>query len=93
MRSYVRDTLDRESGRYLLYSIEAEVVADGVFLWVSFAIQSLLNEMRNENEFEMFKEILQELPSEMIRLYQHMWHRLNERMGSVIVEKRASASR
>lgn len=88
MRIHVKDTLDRETARYLPYSIKAENVeefemlivekADGVFLWVNFALRNLLNGMRNEENFEMLKEKLEKIPRGMTRLYHHMWHRLNE---------------
>ena len=88
MRIYVKDTLSREIARHLPYSIKVEDVeefetlvvekADGVFLWVNFALKSLLNGMRNEDEFEMLEKRLKELPSGMTQLYEHMWRRLNE---------------
>lgn len=51
--------------------------ADGVFLWVHFALQSLLKGMRNEDDFQILFERLEELPSGMERLYEQMWKRLN----------------
>lgn len=87
MRIYVRDTLDREIGRFFPHSIKAEDIkefhrliikkADGVFLWVSFALRSLLKGMRNEDDFEVLTKRLWELPSGMTQLYEHMWRRLN----------------
>ncbi|KAL8792905.1 MAG: hypothetical protein Q9195_004482 [Heterodermia aff. obscurata] len=51
--------------------------ADGVFLWVYFALSSLLKGMSNEDDFEVLLTRLEELPSGMERLYQEMWLRLN----------------
>ena len=88
MRDYVRNTLDREMGRVSSNSIEAEAVEelqklviekeDGVFMWVSFALQSLLSGTRNNQDFEVLMGRLVNLPSEVTQLYQHMWHRLTE---------------
>ena len=51
--------------------------ADGVFLWVHFALNSLLKGMRNEDDFQMLIMRLEELPSGMEQLYLQMWRRLN----------------
>ena len=52
--------------------------ADGVFLWVHLAINSIVRGLRNEDDFEVLLKRLEELPREMNQLYQRMWLRLNE---------------
>ena len=52
--------------------------ADGVFLWVHFAMKSLIRGMRNEDDLDVLETRLAELPSGMQELYQKMWLRLNE---------------
>lgn len=52
--------------------------ADGVFLWVHYAINSLVKGMRNEDDFEDLLDRIDDLPSGMHQLYSQMWNRLNE---------------
>lgn len=52
--------------------------ADGVFLWVHYAINSLVKGMRNEDDFEDLLNRIEDLPSGMNQLYLQMWNRLNE---------------
>ena len=87
MEICIRDRLDRLYDMYPSIRVEAKDIerffrlmtnkADGVFLWVYFALNSLLKGMRNEDDFEVLLTRLEELPSGMERLYQQMWLRLN----------------
>ncbi|KAL9628126.1 MAG: hypothetical protein Q9204_006093, partial [Flavoplaca sp. TL-2023a] len=52
--------------------------ADGVFLWVYYALSSLVRGMRNEDDFGVLLGRIEELPSGMHQLYLQMWNRLNE---------------
>ncbi|KAL8942534.1 MAG: hypothetical protein Q9211_001345 [Gyalolechia sp. 1 TL-2023] len=52
--------------------------ADGVFLWVHYALSSLIRGMRNEDDFEDLLDRIEQLPSGMSQLYSQMWNRLNE---------------
>ncbi|KAL9001673.1 MAG: hypothetical protein Q9188_005356 [Gyalolechia gomerana] len=52
--------------------------ADGVFLWVHYALSSLIRGMRNEDDFEDLLDRIEELPRGMSQLYSQMWNRLNE---------------
>ncbi|KAL8911912.1 MAG: hypothetical protein Q9171_002996 [Xanthocarpia ochracea] len=51
--------------------------ADGVFLWVHYALTSLVRGMRNEENFKDLLDRIEELPSGMYELYTKMWNRLN----------------
>ncbi|KAI4189737.1 MAG: hypothetical protein LQ348_003758 [Seirophora lacunosa] len=51
--------------------------ADGVFLWVHYALNSLVRGMRNEDGFGVLLDRIEELPSGMHQLYVQMWKRLN----------------
>ncbi|KAI4236155.1 MAG: hypothetical protein LQ349_002726 [Xanthoria aureola] len=52
--------------------------ADGVFLWVYYALSSLVRGMRNEDDFGVVLGRIKELPNGMHQLYLEMWTRLNE---------------
>ena len=52
--------------------------ADGVFLWVHYALSSLVRGMKNEDTFEDLLRRIEHLPSGMHQLYLQMWNRLNE---------------
>ena len=52
--------------------------ADGVFLWVHYALSSLVRGMKNEDNFEDLLRRIGHLPSAMHLLYLQMWNRLNE---------------
>ena len=52
--------------------------ADGVFLWVHYALRSLVRGMRNEDNFWTLLDRVEQLPSGMSQLYLQMWNRLNE---------------
>ena len=52
--------------------------ADGVFLWVYYALSSLVRGMRNEDDFGVLLGRIEELPNGMHQLYLQMWNRLNE---------------
>lgn len=60
-----------------MVSIIAEK-ADGVFLWVYYALSSLVRGMRNEDDFGVLLGRIKELPNGMHQLYIQMWNRLNE---------------
>ena len=87
MESCIKDRLDSMREKYPSVTIKAKDIdrflhlmtqkADGVFLWVHFALKSLLRGMRNEDDFEVLLDRLNELPSGMEQLYQQMWLRLN----------------
>ena len=51
--------------------------AEGVFLWVYYALNSLVRGMRNEDNFRDLLDRIEELPSGMYELYLTMWNRLN----------------
>ena len=87
MKICIRDRLDHIYKLYPSMSIKAEDIdrffwlmtykADGVFLWVYFALNSLLQGIRKEDDFEALLTRLEDLPSGMERLYQQMWLRHN----------------
>ena len=52
--------------------------ADGVFLWVYYALSSLVRGMRNEDDFGILLGRIEQLPNGMHQLYLEMWNRLNE---------------
>ncbi|KAL8875550.1 MAG: hypothetical protein Q9198_006109, partial [Flavoplaca austrocitrina] len=52
--------------------------ADGVFLWVHYALTSLVRGMRSEDSFDDLLQRIKQLPSGMHQLYLQMWNRLNE---------------
>ena len=51
--------------------------ADGVFLWVHYALASLVKGMRNHDNFGDLLGRIEELPKGMYELYLNMWNRLN----------------
>ena len=51
--------------------------SDGVFLWVHYALSSLIRGVRNEDDFNDLLSRIDELPSGMQQLYLQMWQRLN----------------
>ena len=87
MQLYISDTLQLAYKRYPSNSIKAEDIdkftdtmtekADGVFLWVHLAMNSLLKGLKNEDDFGVLLKRLEALPSGMEQLYQQMWQRLN----------------
>ncbi|KAL8922530.1 MAG: hypothetical protein Q9172_003537 [Xanthocarpia lactea] len=52
--------------------------AEGVFLWVYYALSSLVRGMRNEDDFGVLLGRIEELPNGMHQLYLQMWNRVNE---------------
>ncbi|KAI4220349.1 MAG: hypothetical protein L6R36_007688 [Xanthoria steineri] len=67
------------SNRYFEWIVEAIVSkADGVFLWVHYALSSLVRGMRKEDTFGDLLRQIDRLPSGMHQLYLQMWNRLNE---------------
>lgn len=87
MKSCISNTLDDVYKLCPSKSIETKDIkkftrlmtekADGVFLWVHFALRSLLKGLRNEDDFQVLLMRVEELPSEMEQLYEQMWRRLN----------------
>ncbi|KAL8832358.1 MAG: hypothetical protein Q9191_000315 [Dirinaria sp. TL-2023a] len=51
--------------------------ADGVFLWVHYALSSLMRGIRNEDDFKDLLDRIEDLPDGMQQLYLQMWNRLN----------------
>lgn len=84
----IRTTLDETRNWCLPASIDDEYLediietiankADGVFLWVQYALSSLIRGMRNEDTIEDLLRRIEQLPSGMHQLYLQMWNRLNE---------------
>ena len=52
--------------------------AEGVFLWVKLAVQSLLRGVRNGDSWDDMQQRLMVLPSGIFELYTHMWGRKAE---------------
>ncbi|KAL8846223.1 MAG: hypothetical protein Q9221_008677 [Calogaya cf. arnoldii] len=52
--------------------------ADGVFLWVYYALNCLVRGTRNEDDFGVLLGRIEELPNGMHQLYLQMWNRLKE---------------
>lgn len=52
--------------------------ADGVFLWLRLAIQSLIRGLENGDNGDVLLERLSLLPDELSQLYHDMWTRLND---------------
>ncbi|KAF5685099.1 hypothetical protein FDENT_6390 [Fusarium denticulatum] len=51
--------------------------AQGVFLWLALATESVINGIMNGDDQETLSQRLEELPEELESLYQTMWERLN----------------
>ncbi|KAL8813201.1 MAG: hypothetical protein Q9200_000430 [Gallowayella weberi] len=94
MRVCIRDTLEFTRTKCRSSAVSGERVeeivevvaqkADGVFLWVYYAISSLRKGMRYDDDFEdLLKRIedllkrIEDFPSGMHQLYLQMWNRLN----------------
>ena len=87
LRIYVHDGLQRVRMNYPLASFSKKQFdrmvrlmiekADGVFLWVHYALSSLLKGTRNEDDPDCLEDRIEELPSGMGQLYLQMWKRLN----------------
>lgn len=88
MDIYIRTTLEQTRTRCSPSPIDDDYFkrivgvvankADGVFLWVYYALHSLSIGMRNEDTFEDLLQRIERLPSGMHQLYLEMWNRLNE---------------
>ncbi len=84
----IRTALEETRNRCRPASIDnlglAEIVniiaqkADGVFLWVHYALSSLVTGMRKEDTFRDLLRRIEQLPSGIHKLYLEMWGRLNE---------------
>jgi len=53
--------------------------AEGVFLWVRLAVQSLLNGITNADTVEELRKRLEELPPDLEKLFEHMLDSIQER--------------
>ncbi|KAL8751638.1 MAG: hypothetical protein Q9199_006279 [Rusavskia elegans] len=88
MEIYIRTTLEQTRTRCSPSPIDDDYFerivgvvadkADGVFLWVYYALHSLSIGMRNEDTFEDLLQRIERLPSRMYPLYLEMWNRLNK---------------
>ncbi|KAL8849090.1 MAG: hypothetical protein Q9221_005934 [Calogaya cf. arnoldii] len=88
MDIYIRTALEGTRNRCRPGSVEDEHLeyvvgniaekADGVFLWVHYALSSLVTGMRKEDTFKDLLRRIEQLPSGMHQLYLQMWNRLNE---------------
>ncbi|KAH8892937.1 hypothetical protein GQ53DRAFT_592971, partial [Thozetella sp. PMI_491] len=82
IEKYVRDNLKPHlmlSEEELLNFVRAvSDKADGVFLWVSLAVKSLLRGVSNEDSLGELVKRLDVLPKSLHALYEQMWERLNE---------------
>jgi hypothetical protein len=86
---YVREKLQRDpkmerlettnpnGARSLVRNIVTK--ANGVFLWVMIVTKSLLNGLRNWDDFSDLQRRLEELPSDLNALYSHMLDRIEPR--------------
>lgn len=52
--------------------------ADGVFLWVHYALRSLVRGLSQQDDWDELEIRLKALPSKIEELYHDMWRRLNE---------------
>ncbi|KAF5546929.1 hypothetical protein FMEXI_5434 [Fusarium mexicanum] len=86
MRSYVHKGLDpllsskklsMETHRYLCDEMVRK--SQGVFLWLSLVLRSLMEGIQNGDTEEILRKRLAELPSKIYDLYTDIWTRLNER--------------
>ncbi|KAL8961140.1 MAG: hypothetical protein Q9183_005353, partial [Haloplaca sp. 2 TL-2023] len=88
MRVCVIDTLNKAREKCAQAVVSDEYVekivrtimekAEGVFLWVHYALSSLVKGMRNADDFGDLLGRIEELPKGMYELYLNMWNRLNE---------------
>ncbi|KIW32255.1 uncharacterized protein PV07_03815 [Cladophialophora immunda] len=86
IRRYVEDKLlrnpltvqlgDEHSTQVSRLLNDVGVKAEGVFLWVTLAVQSLLRGIKNEDRWDTLRERLDQLPSGIFDLYTHMWRRM-----------------
>ncbi|KAL8964240.1 MAG: hypothetical protein Q9183_004592, partial [Haloplaca sp. 2 TL-2023] len=87
MRLCIEDTLNRTREKCTPAVVSDEYVekiirkimqkAEGVFLWVHYALASLVKGMRNDDDFGDLLGRIEELPKGMYELYLNMWNRLN----------------
>ncbi|PVH99994.1 hypothetical protein DM02DRAFT_709879, partial [Periconia macrospinosa] len=63
----------------LLHTIVRRLLskAEGVFLWLVIAVQSVLRGLRNKDSEEEILLRVEQLPSDLKSLYQDMWNRMN----------------
>ncbi|PTD04165.1 hypothetical protein FCULG_00001924 [Fusarium culmorum] len=83
MAVYVQKELARFSGDVISSSLVEDIIftllgkAQGVFLWLFVAKNSLITGIENGDDEETLIKRLEELPSELEELYESMWSRLN----------------
>jgi len=75
---------DYDTSHYSKKDIETLVkkavnASDGVFLWVSPSIRSLLEGITNGDTIDDLFARLQEIPQDLDELYRHMWERIPQR--------------
>ncbi|KAF5595957.1 hypothetical protein FPCIR_4223 [Fusarium pseudocircinatum] len=80
---YIRQEFERlpqsRSADLLLRGFTSRLLdkAQGVFLWLALATESVVNGIMNDDDEETLSQRLEELPEELESLYQTMWERLN----------------
>ena len=52
--------------------------AQGVFLWVSLVVRSLLISLRDGDRIDKLRKILDDLPDDLSKLFDRMWNRIGE---------------
>ncbi|KAK8039093.1 hypothetical protein PG993_007504 [Apiospora rasikravindrae] len=72
----LRQALPSEAN-FLLDNITEK--AQGVFLWVSWAVKALLDGLREGDSLHDLQEILDELPSDLEELFDRIWSSINPR--------------
>lgn len=85
IRICIRDSLHHARARYSPTAVDDERInhivrvmtakAEGVFLWVHYALSSLIRGMRNEDDFGGLLDRIEQLPSGVYQLYSQMWNR------------------
>ncbi|KAI0835164.1 hypothetical protein F5Y06DRAFT_276867 [Hypoxylon sp. FL0890] len=77
IRPYViQDRISRIDGYFIVDSLVSK--AEGVFLWLHLAAHSLIRGFENGDTIEEVRQRLDEMPSELSKLYSDMWTRMNE---------------
>lgn len=84
---YVRETLTEKLGLSASNHIgqddiqklvwEVRDKADGVFIWVYFALENVCRGIRIKDDLDDLFERIRKLPSKIGELYSHMWHAQN----------------
>lgn len=76
LRTYATDMLLHDVNSEILYELLEN--AEGVFLWLALAVQSLNRGLRNGDSFEDLLKRVRSLPRGLNDLYKDMWRRLND---------------